>query len=103
GCWVVHPLCQPQIAEHYVAYVNVIADHGAVAAQDRPIAVESRANGSWDDPIEVQISTAEEIGGARDTNRQPVSVMVGLGQQVGAALRNIIWVPSVKRHFLIVG
>ncbi len=63
----------------------------------------TRTDGARHDAVPVQIAAAVEIAAARDRHRQIKGCGVGLGDQVGAGLADVVGMPALQRHVLGVG
>ena len=70
--------------------IHVVADRRAVAADDRIVPSDQRANGVRDDARVVQVAAAIDVGAARHGDRQPGAVVAP-----GPACR---WPPSRRRY-----
>ena len=60
-------------------------------------------NGSGHDAIPVQIAAAVEVAAARDAHRQAVGLSVGLRNQIGAGLADVVGMAAFERRVLAVG
>ncbi len=94
------PFGELQIRVYRIAHVEVVANEGSVAADDRRLVEQCRPDRTGNQPVEIQIPATEQIAAPGDCHRRPVSVKVRERDQIRAALGDIVRKAALKGRIL---
>src|SRR5436190_10455154 len=77
-----HFFCKRHISDRRVLDIKIVANKRAVAADDRGLVANDRADRSRNKPVPVQVAAAEKIAASSHADRQAVSMRIRLRDQV---------------------
>lgn len=100
---VLHLLGEGEVGVRAVFGVDVVANELAVGTDDRGAVMEDIADGTGDDAVEVEVAGTEEVSAASDGNGKVIGDEISAGDEVGAALGDVVRVFSAEWEGLIVG
>src|SRR4029077_16847239 len=96
-------LGEQHVCGYAIFDVEIVADEVTVGSHHGPLPANKGANRARHHAIPVQIASTIEISATRNCNRQVVADGIGLGDQIGARLADVVRMTALQRHRLCIG
>src|SRR6266404_2747343 len=88
---------QHQVSQRSILHVEVITNVAAIAANNRALAGQRRANRPRHYPVPVRNAATVEIPAARHAYRQPISLRVALSDEISARFADVVRMTTLQR------